>query len=315
MADDPSNEPPRSADDPTSLEEDIRTIAESLRKIGASTRRYQALEPTVRNLQGLLSTIQFPPDREVQAALETVQHMLSIVSQDLDALQQTLHHAIQVAADVLATEEGGRQWRFANQRLLRLLAPRGWLISPSAESDIVFNLLAVFDRSGIHEVERQLLETLHAGVCADIVAGLQDRPAFAAWRDTLSRALRVHAAGDFPLAIPIWLIAIEGVCRVELGIDDIYTRLPRGDRRQRVASQVSDASAGVTDNLVAALTDVIASLGANPDRRSPVVFNRHSILHGRRPSIGDEQDSVQCILVLDVLHWALNWRDAATRSN
>lgn len=113
--------------------------------------------------------------------------------------------------------DGARRWHDANEKVLRLLAPRGWLLSPLFPARLTFDLLELHATEGIDRVEEELLKALEPGMCEEMVESLVSREHFAPWLGTLRKALRAHQAGDYELAVPVWLIAIDGIGRAELG--------------------------------------------------------------------------------------------------
>jgi hypothetical protein len=61
--------------------------------------------------------------------------------------------------------------------------------------------------------------------------------------------------------------------------------------------------------LLDALIDVVREVGRPRDRQpSPnPVIRRHGILHGEDPNFGSKRDSIQCLLMLEVLHLYLKF--------
>lgn len=57
------------------------------------------------------------------------------------------------------------------------------------------------------------------------------------------------------------------------------------------------------DSLLDSLISVLLAVGRDEKQSStsPVV-GRHPILHGAQPDIGGEKDSIQCVLMLEVVH-------------
>src|SRR5207253_7099529 len=114
-------------------------------------------------------------------------------------------------------------------------------------------------------------------------------------------AMTAHRAADYELAIPIWLLSIDGICQEELGVNKVYSRAQRKPTAKKLATTLTwPALDGGRDRLGEALVQVIAGFGAPKRKSTPAVLNRHRVLHGEVPEIGSEKDSIQCILVLQV---------------
>src|SRR5262249_35793274 len=115
--------------------------------------------------------------------------------------------------------EASRKWDEGELRLLKLLSPRGWVISPSSSVADLSELVVLADEEGLDAVEEALLQELTAGRCREIVERLYDRPCFAVWRDALDQALVAHEQHLYALSVPVWLIALDGIFLSELGIN------------------------------------------------------------------------------------------------
>lgn len=198
----------------------------------------------------------------------------------------------------------------ADRAALGQLAPRGWLISPSAPGGISQELVEQLKEDGIEAVEAGLMKDMDPSTCAEILTSLFDRLAFARWRQVLQKAMAAHAAGDYELAIPVWLVAIDGICREELAVEEVYSRTQAKRKAKQLATSLSwPVLDGGREPLGQALVQVIAGFGAPKAKSTPAVLNRHRVLHGEVPEIGNEKDSIQCILVLQVLHFCLGFTE------
>ena len=105
------------------------------------------------------------------------------------------------------------------RKALALLAPRGWLISPSISASATRIILETIEEIGIDETERQLIDTFDPDFLEAAIARCRDRPTFVAWEQKLDMAVEAHRRGEYALAIPIWLIVIEGILTEELSTD------------------------------------------------------------------------------------------------
>ena len=72
-----------------------------------------------------------------------------------------------------------REWDEAERRILDLLAPRGWLISPDTSLTEIHELLRLADEEGVDAVEEELVRTLSPARCREMIESLYDRRASA----------------------------------------------------------------------------------------------------------------------------------------
>lgn len=201
-----------------------------------------------------------------------------------------------------------RQWEKEQSELLKLIAPRGWLLSPSLAMTAPSEMLRVAREDGLDALEVELIALYNVEHLTEIVEDFYDRPSFEAWRDTFADALDAHSRGTYRLAIPIWLIAIEGIIREEFQLRDVYT-VVRKKKGQRVRAAIAIQDTPV-DSLLDSLISVLLAVGRDEKQSStsPVV-GRHPILHGAQPDIGGEKDSIQCVLMLEVVHLFVQMAD------
>ncbi len=272
-----------SEDDQRSEPEDFALPAEVLAAIAAAEEQLRQMHQTVT------------------ASVAGIQGAFAAVGQITSQVAPVIEQISRVTSSWARILDGVRKWREANIEVLAFLAPRGWLLSPSAPAFLTFELRTVYESEDIDAVESRLLEGLDAATCEAIVEGLTEASVFKAWDQTLHKATQAHVRGDYELAIPVWLITIDGICRSELGTDAYSFQAPTG-RRARAAAQKLAQTPSITEPEVTALLQVLTGLGG---KGQPLVLNRHEVLHGLRPTIGTVKDSIQCILVLEVLHWLL----------
>lgn len=187
-------------------------------------------------------------------------------------------------------------WR----ELLTVMAPHGWLIPwdyTMRETSLMFDL---YHERGLEAVEAQLIGDFRQVTAVGAVAGLGRRRAVDDWLPVLVMAAAAHDRGEWPLAIPIWLMATEGVMRrCKLAIDDPFSVQSPSGRKARKAVQQLAPRGQIAPPAAEALLTVFA--GLSKSATDPAVFSRHTVLHGLRPIVGSEQDSIQCFLALDVL--------------
>lgn len=107
------------------------------------------------------------------------------------------------------------------------------------------------------------------------------------------------------MAIPVWLLATEGIVRKRsLGIDSPYSiKDPDSKTARRLRALLAPAGS-VAPPAAEALVRIFAGLGRSSN--DATVFSRNTVLHGLRPDIGSERDSIQCFLALDILALLVN---------
>jgi hypothetical protein len=214
------------------------------------------------------------------------------------------------------TAEAFRKWDEDERRLLDLLAPRGWVISPSSSVSDLSDLVALADNEGVDAVEAALLAELTPERCRMIVEGLYDRPSFGMWRSSLDQALTAHEQGLYALSVPIWLIAVDGIFLAELGVDRVFSRVHRKEGEPLRKQLDSGAGGRLLDGLIRVIR-VVAQQIPTDGSASPGELRRHAVLHGLDPEYGTEKASVQGVLLLEVLHFQLEMRstDSETASS
>ena len=273
---------------------------------------FRYIEQVNQQMQAIASTV-LPHLAAIESARQDLAKRVAAVQ---PAIQAITARTQELARQFLDVVEGMRRWHEHNQRVLVLLAPRGWLLSPHLTIGVTTDLLALYDAEGIEAVDDAMLATFDDEVCADLIDDLLQSPVFADSAVTLGKALDAHRRGEYELAVAIWLIVIDGVCRHELkGVDVYGLQSPKGKKANDVRRQILDRMCANTARIVEELQDleinallvVFTGMGGKGD---PVVLNRNAVLHGELPSIGDRRDSVQALVVLDVLQWLLTLRSA-----
>ena len=191
------------------------------------------------------------------------------------------------------------------QRALRVLAPRGWLISPSLVAGAPRQILAVIDTEGVDALEQRLIDLFDADRCAAILEKLNDRPAFDRLKPKFVKVIRAYADGDKDVALALLLIASDGIIREELSISDVFTAIARKKTVVRIERELgAERHPGVHG-----LIKVLKTFGRQRDVTPNPVLRRHAILHGEDPDFGSRRDVIQCILALETLHTYLGLRD------
>jgi hypothetical protein len=206
--------------------------------------------------------------------------------------------------------ESFRKWDKDEQRLLDLLAPRGWLISPSSTVADLSELVQVADERGVDAAEAALIADLTPTRCREIIDGLHDRPSFAAWRTPLDQALIAHEQSLYSLSVPVWLIVSEGIMLTELGSDGGFSQV-HGKKMERKLRRRSGGGGRSLDALINVLR-VIAEHIPRDATLSPGELRRHAIFHGLDPQYGSEKASIQGVLLLEVLHFQIDELDGVS---
>jgi hypothetical protein len=212
----------------------------------------------------------------------------------------------QVAENVLRAQSWLREWDRSEQEIIALLAPRGWLISPTTSLPEIHALLALAEADGIDAVEHALIETMTPARCRAVVEDSYDRPSFASWHPVFEQALWAHEHERYALSVPIWLLAFDGIWRVELGESNIYSRVLK-----KQGALVRAAFPSSRGRLVDALVQVILAVAEHVPHSPGAMagLRRHAVLHGRDPDFGTERASIQGILMLEALHYHLDSRE------
>jgi hypothetical protein len=231
---------------------------------------------------------------QFSAELKTLTSGLDQLAAELEARFNRLGVGFADLADRL--EAGLAVWR----DLLAVMAPRGWLIPFDYNMRDAADMLHTYSERGPEAVEARMIEDFRELSATGAMTKLAHNPVLADWLLVLTMAASAHDRGEWPLAIPVWLMATEGMVRqYGIGIDDPYSiQAPASQRARRVRDLLAP-SGSIAPPAAEALLTVFAGLSRSSS--DPAVFSRHTVLHGRRPDIGSERDSIQCFFVLDVL--------------
>jgi hypothetical protein len=192
-------------------------------------------------------------------------------------------------------------WLAAQRRLLPILAARGWVLSMRMVPRDIAELLKAYDEQGGDALDQRMVDLCRR----DRITGIPNPTgAFAAWGPVLSKAARAHETGDYELAIPIWLLAIEGVVNVALNQPSLFTKVRQKRVQARVAGRLR-VDGSVFSEFADSWVDALSAI-ARPTRKAvPAILNRHSVLHGQVPTIGTEKDSLQGMLCLSLFEFLL----------
>ncbi len=185
------------------------------------------------------------------------------------------------------------------RRLLDVIVPLGWLISPTMEMRMVRLLARELGTGTVEEVDETLVRYFNADQCAEIVQGLYSDPVFEEFRSLLDEGLAVHREGQYQAAILVWLSAIDGIAAQKFGVVSVFREAKRknGGHLRRVIEQTSQGRDAVHDSLIEIVERVSIK---DPDEHVP---KRDVVMHGREVNFGSERASIQLLLVLEVMHY------------
>jgi hypothetical protein len=250
----------------------------------------------------------FEPDEALLKAFAEASQLANAFSDSL------FERAVKEAASLAAMQNRFVEDMKLEHEFLPRLAAHGWLISPLSPWDEPRRLRDLFEQGGIDAVESDLLASFDADDYRLIVADItKRRPSFGEWSATFEKAVAAMERGDDQLAIPIWLAALDGLCRAELAIHDVYSQMPKKPHRKAIETKLVG---GVVHNrqqpLVVAWLEVLLGLSVHNADPNVALLNRHAVMHGRRPHIGTRKDAIQCLLALQVLGYLLDLRDSLT---
>ncbi len=202
--------------------------------------------------------------------------------------------------------EPKRQWREFfegyeedKRRLLDVIVPRGWLISPSMEIRMVRLLARELDTYTVEEVDETLERYFEADQCSKIVQGLYSDPVFEEFRSLLDEGFAVHREGHYRAAILVWLAAIDGIAAQKFGVVSVFSEAKRknGGHLRRAIVQTSQGRDKIHDSLIEIVKRVSIE---DPDEHVP---KRDVVMHGREVDFGSERASIQLLLVLEVMRY------------
>lgn len=240
--------------------------------------------------------------------------MQLVVNEAINRLRLALTQAAEhMAASLPELLDRVQEWQTDSEAVLKLISGRGWLVSRRMMPRFTSEMLALYRAGGMEAVEAELLAIYDDDFCIRLVAGLRS-DLFIPWRPVLKKAIAAHARGDYELAIPIWLITAEGVIAEWQKDPGVYKRLGPTSMRGWLSRALG--TKGVLHTLlVESLVDVLAGQRTDWKKgKAPTVLNRHGVLHGQLPAMGDAKDSVQGMLVLEALDWLIPCPTKATSS-
>ena len=147
--------------------------------------------------------------------------------------------------------EASRRWDEANGEILGLLAPRGWVISPSSTLADLSALIAIADAEGVEGVEAKLMAELTPDRCREIIETLAPVRASLNGAALSVDAMLAHAEGRYALTVPVWLIALDGIFLIELR-SEVFKQA-----RKKDGGDLGRLSPGARERLLDALITAI----------------------------------------------------------
>lgn len=185
----------------------------------------------------------------------------------------------------------------AYREVVEAMAPYGWLISHRYTPRDAAEFRRIYAEHGPIAVEDRLISDFRRVSALGASHRMTGRRAVVNWASIITLAATAHDRGEYPLAIPIWLITTDGVAGL-LGIEPYSIQSPTGKRAEQ-ARRALKSFGSIAPAAAAALIAVFTGLGGYGSDLA--VLNRHAVLHGRRPMIGTERESIQCFLALEML--------------
>ena len=126
----------------------------------------------------------------------------------------------------------------------------------------------------------------------------------------LDQAFDAHRRGDYALAIPVFLIQADGICKETVG-EQLYARANGVPRLAEILGAENEAP--LRASLLSPLTDP-HPISASPHERSggPEQLFRHAILHGESLDYDTRANACRSISLLVYVAWVLRvlWKEA-----
>lgn len=194
-------------------------------------------------------------------------------------------------------------WARLEKELAVRLAERGWLMLPLFDLSVLREIQSALDEKP--EDVDALLTAHYRSQVATLVAEICDFACCAPWLSKIESAFSAHEAGRYDLAVPVWLIIMEGVTRAIAKVQgfklytEVHTAERYGKRIRPLFGSNGPPDMRGGDSLRVSLIKVLHHLSRSAKHRVPGVgVNRNAILHGLDPDFGIERESLQCINTL-----------------
>jgi hypothetical protein len=191
------------------------------------------------------------------------------------------------------------EYNSLHEELSNMLASRGWIVIPLVPLDLLryIKSVASVNPDGVD----QLLVEFYRSKVPQYASELLDYDACREWVDKIQHAFDAHTEQLYDLAIPMWLIIIDGVARQvaqDKGFKLYQTVGTLAAYRKRVR-KITKTSSIFGEPYQEALLQVLYLMSRGTKAHQPEQgVNRHLILHGLDPNFGSERESIQCLNTL-----------------
>lgn len=249
-----------------------------------------------------------PLDQVIESARRFEAERQALLRQVLGPTQTTARIFEQIRKQVIGPLQALRDLDEKEERLSSILASRGWVMSPSLPVAATHELLRIYDAGGIAQLEAALIVHYDGDQLERLLAGCYDRPSFDRRRDLFQPALDAHRRGEYVLSVPIWLSQIDGIVYDELEVARVFTQA-RGRRNRAKLERQLGGDNGYGGHMLTGLLTVLEAIGASGREATPEEVRRHLILHGLDLEYGAERNSIQGVLMLELLHMFFAARD------
>lgn len=271
---------------------------EQTRKLAAELLRQQK---QIRRLVGSL-------DGVIDQARRLEEQRQTLLQQVFGSAEKYELLIAQIRKQVLGPLQAMRELDEKEQRLASILASRGWVISPSLPISATHSLLRIHDEQGMDTLEETLIAHYDAETLEQLLESCYDRPTFAARRHLFEPALGAHRRGEYVLSVPVWLMQIDGIVFDELAIDDVFSKVKNRKRRQKLQQELGGAN-NYGEHMLTGLMEVLEAAGESTRQATAQEIRRHLVLHGIDLGYGTERNSIQGVLMLELLHMFFDAHD------
>ncbi len=152
-------------------------------------------------------------------------------------------------------------------------------------------------------MEAHLIQYYNADYLEGLLRGTASHEIFGLWSEKFTHAMKAHREGLHDLAVPIWLLAIDGILWTISG-EQRFSPYKVSKKPQKYYKAFEKVIRDRSDpGYVQSVARLLYHMGkeANDDGSYPLV-NRDRILHGRDPAFGSESESIRCVLLLHAVY-------------
>lgn len=299
------------------VREDLRPAAETIASIAASYKGLRSIGEQFQISFSLVRDLAEGYQRNFKVIAEVaqqVQNNLRIVTETGQALQEAhafaTGNAFQVGQAVQAAvrqfDDTLRTLRpifselakvpAANKTVQEKLLPRGWLFSPELSIGEFLWIYRELEAHPTELAESRLVDHFDER-CEELIDETYEYQPFQKRKHLLDQALGAHRRGEYGLAIPVFLSAIEGVVIDSFGDDKLFSNKSRWMRRVPV-DRLTEA---FFEAFWTTMVDTLWKGYGLKEKVPAQVLSRHLILHGRSVDYDTKRNSVQAVLALHYL--------------